>query len=451
MPQLAAEKIDSPLIEFYRQVRAKTEAICEPLEVEDYVVQPASFVSPPKWHLAHTTWFFVNFILHPNKVDFPWPNEHYPVLFNSYYKSQGGHWTQGRRGDLSRPSVREILNFRKAADDALIEFVMQFNDDVPENIQRLMRLGLEHEQQHQELLLMDIKYILWCNPSTPSYSVEANQNSGSRNTTAINCGSASKSNRGSEGLVGTQFWQCEGGLAEFGVDLSEGDFCFDNETPKHKAYQKPFAVSHRPVSNAEFLHFIEDKAYQTPSLWLSEGWDYISQYTIDSPHYWKKIDNTWHEFDLGGMRLLNPNASVAHISFHEAYAFARWAGKRLPNEYEWEKFAVHALKENDNDLGALFLENELNYSPYEANKQHFINVHGGLWEWTSSPYSGYPGYRAADDAFGEYNGKFMINQMVLRGGCIATPRNHYRLTYRNFYQPTQRWQFAGVRLAEDKT
>ena len=426
------------LISRYQTIRQKTLDICQSLEIEDMVVQPAAFVSPPKWHLAHTTWFFVNFLLHRFGVDYSWPEDNYPQLFNSYYKSQGKHWEQGKRGDLSRPTVKQIIRFRQDVDDAMVHWLSTYNGDIPIEVQRLVRLGLEHEQQHQELLLMDIKYILWSNPGKPAYFA-------SKKGEHLSLPNDIRQNT-------SPTWSSEGGLKEFGINADDHDFCFDNETPKHKAYLQPYSMCHYTVSNAAFSQFIADGAYQESSLWLSEGWDFINQNHITSPLYWSSIQGEWFEYTLNGMSELCQDSPVAHVSFHEAYAYARWAKKRLPTEFEWENYANHASSppKTLGDLpGGMFLENNLAYSNYPDGPERFVNVNGGLWEWTSSTYSPYPGYESTRDAFGEYNGKFMINQMVLKGGCFATPQSHYRSSYRNFYQATQRWPFTGIRLAEN--
>ena len=438
------------LINRYLAVRQKTLDLCIPLELEDMVVQPASFVSPPKWHLAHTTWFFVTFVFHRFGVDYTWPDKYFSQLFNSYYKSQGHHWVQGERGDLSRPTVKQIQAFRQEIDEIMISWLDRFNGDIPFEIQTVVRLGLEHEQQHQELLMMDIKYILWCNPSKPAYFSSSNR----RGSALSNPGQ--KAN-------GNENWSTDGGLQQFGVDLASAGFCFDNETPQHNAYLQPYAIAHRTVSNAEFSEFISDGAYQQPSLWLSEGWDYIKENNINAPLYWcseegvRKGKGTgkdkWQEYTLNGMGEIRADVPVSHISFHEAYAYARWANKRLPTEFEWEHFAMHnPSRENTStrETSELFLENNLAQAYYPEDAKGFVNVNGGLWEWTSSTYAPYPGYRSEKGAFGEYNGKFMINQVVLRGGCFATPRAHYRVSYRNFYQAHQRWAFTGLRLVEEK-
>jgi len=433
------------LINKYITVRQKTLDLCVPLEIEDMVVQPASFVSPPKWHLAHTTWFFVTFVFHRFGVDYAWPDKYFPQLFNSYYKSQGQHWVQGDRGNLSRPTVKQIQTLRQEVDEVMISWLERFNGDIPSEIQTVVRLGLEHEQQHQELLMMDIKYILWCNPSKPAYLP----------STSIHRGSV-LSNPGQKAYE-NENWSSDGGLQQFGVGLPSADFCFDNETPQHNAYLQPYSIAHRTVSNAEFSEFIADGGYQEPSFWLSEGWDYIQKDNINAPLYWRSEEgdgkDRWQEYTLNGMEEVRGDVPVSHISFHEAYAYARWANKRLPTEFEWEHFAKHnpsCKSASIRETTELFLENNLAQAYYPEHAEGFVNVNGGLWEWTSSTYAPYPGYRSEKGAFGEYNGKFMINQVVLRGGCFATPRAHYRMSYRNFYQAHQRWAFTGLRLVEEK-
>jgi len=392
-------------IKHYQQVRQTSVDLCAPLEIEDMTVQPVSFVSPIKWHLAHTTWFFVNFIFHRFNVNYVWPDSHYPKLFNSYYKSQSEHWVQAQRGSLSRPTVREVLAFREEVDNAMMEWLESYNGDLPEELTTLLELGLQHEQQHQELLLMDIKYILWQNPGQPAYFSDRNH----YKLTSITKQTHFEQNSSK------QTWQHPGGLFEFGTDSNSSDFCFDNETPKHQAFLAPYSISTQLVSNREFCEFISDGGYQNPLFWLSEGWDFIKQQHINSPLYWHGDSQDCHIYTLSGLNELNPTAPVSHISFHEAYAYARWANKRLPSEYEWEHFAQHQPQIKP----TTFLEHTLSGSNTLAQNQPNATVHGGLWEWTSSSYSAYPGYDASRDAFGEYNGKFMINQIVLRGHLMA--------------------------------
>jgi ergothioneine biosynthesis protein EgtB len=399
---------------------------CEALATEDYGLQAEAFTSPPKWHLAHTSWFFVNFVLLPNGIKFAWPNEHYPLLFNSYYKSQSEHWLQGHRGNLSRPTVKEIMQFRHQLDATMNDWLLSFNGDIPTEIATPIRLGLEHEQQHQELLLMDIKYILWSNPEKPAYFDSPGPSTDLPNNTNDE----------------PAWWASQGGLSEFGTTVEAQDFCFDNETPKHTVFLHPFRIATSLVSNADYRAFIDEGGYQNPLFWLSEGWDWINQTGVSAPLYWSCHDGDWYEYHLHGLAPLAANQPVKHISLHEAYAYARWKGLRLPSEFEWEHFATRIPVKLDAEFSELTLSNT-------GVQQPWSNVHGGLWEWTSSPYLPYPGYHASFDAFGEYNGKFMINQSVLRGGCLATPASHYRVSYRNFYQANQQWMFSGIRLAED--
>jgi len=318
------------LINKYLTVRQKTLDLCSPLEIEDMVVQPASFVSPPKWHLAHTTWFFVAFVFNRFGVSYTWPDKTFPHLFNSYYKSKGQHWVQGRRGDLSRPTVKQIQSFRMEVDGILVAWLAQFNGGIPTEIQKIVRLGLEHEQQHQELLMMDIKYILWCNPSKPRYFASSPPADSDLSGVGADFEKSSTGNNstGNNSSEESTVWICEGGLQRVGADIQREDFCFDNETPQHKVFLQPYAISHRTVSNTEFADFIEDSGYQNSSLWLSEGWDYINGNNISAPLYWNTEAGgrgDWKEYTLHGEESIQWNVPVRHISFHEAYAYARGA------------------------------------------------------------------------------------------------------------------------------
>ena len=345
------------LLKHYQAVRNQTEQICAPLELEDWVVQPAVFVSPPKWHLAHTSWFFVNFGFHAFGVDFDWPDRHYPLLFNSYYKSQSEHWLQGHRGDLSRPTVKEIMHFREDIDECMQQWLSSFNGDIPSEIATVIRLGLEHEQQHQELLLMDIKYILWCNPGKPAYF-------GQRTPVVPALTEASHCE---------PWWQSDGGLLEFGAARGQIDFCFDNETPRHKSYLSPYRIATSLVSNAEYQEFIEDGGYNNALLWLSEGWDFVQQGQVQAPLYWSRQDDQWYEYDLYGLHPVSSAQPVKHISFHEAYAYARWKQQRLPSECEWEYYASQTPRQD----GELFMETTLTSESVAIPRDR---VHGGLWE-----------------------------------------------------------------------
>jgi ergothioneine biosynthesis protein EgtB len=379
------------MIENYLKVRKETEKIVEPLEIEDFVVQPIKDVSPPKWHLGHTTWFFETFILKEFKENYEFYNLKFQEIFNSYYKSVGPHWAQVNRGNLSRPTVQEIFNFRHQIDETLIEFLKVTDNP---KIQKVLTVGLEHEKQHQELLLMDIKYILGANSMEIAYS--------------------KKSLLAELPQSEMEFLFFEGGLS--GVGAGSEDFSFDNEKPKHQVHIAPFKMANRPVTNGEYLNFINDNGYQNPAFWLSDGWDQKVKNLWSAPLYWKKIDDEWFEFTLTGTEKLNLNKPVTHISFYEADAFSLWAGKRLPTEFEWECSTIS---------------------------------NSSLWEWTSSAYLPYPGYRREKGPFGEYNGKFMCGQKVLKGGSFASPKNHVRKSYRNFYHPDKRWQFSGLRLADN--
>lgn len=378
---------------YLASVRGETVRICAPLETEDYVVQPAAEVSPPKWHLAHTSWFFEEFILAPHVRGYRVFDPAYRFLFNSYYKTVGPHCLQAARGTLSRPTVDEVLAYRSHVDRHLADLVG--TGDTGAEIRRLITAGLHHEQQHQELLYMDIKYILGANPSMPSYA---------RETPRIAAGEP--------GWVGI-----EAGIHEVGA--AEDGFAYDNERPRHRVWIDACSISRQLVANAEYLEFIRDGGYADPALWLSKGWDWVQAGQVRAPLYWFERDGQWHEFTLAGARPLAADAPVAHISYFEADAYARWRGFRLPGEQELEVFLVRE------------------------------DPPPSLWCWTRSPYAPYPGYRPCAPPLSEYNGKFMCNQYVLRGGCFATPRGHGRATYRNFFEPHQRWMFSGIRLARD--
>ena len=431
---------DADLAGRYARVRAQSEALCLPLAVEDYGVQPMDDASPPKWHLAHTTWFFETFLLKEFDVDYRPVDERYHELFNSYYNGVGEPWPRPRRGLLSRPTVREVLDYRAHVDGA-IQALLAREDDA---IRRRVELGLNHEQQHQELILTDLKYNLGLNPLKPPYRED------------LNCATTV-----SRALA---FDEYPGGVFEVGAQES---FCFDNELPRHKILLQPFSLADRPVTNGEFLAFIEDGGYATAPLWLSEGWSAVAARGWRCPLYWRCRDGQWLEYRLGGERVIAPDDPVVHVSAFEADAFARWAGCRLPTEFEWETAAAQLDAAAGNFADDEWLHPRGAGSPLgdvsvgaapsqsaaaaqleaqmEAQKQLF----GDVWEWTSSAYGPYPGYRTLAGALGEYNGKFMSSQLVLRGGSCATPRGHVRASYRNFFYPPDRWQFSGIRLARD--
>lgn len=381
------------LSEQYLQIRKHSEQICEPLQTEDYVVQPIIDVSPPKWHLGHTTWFFETFLLQPFLENYQVYNTEFNYVFNSYYEGVGARVIRTDRGNLSRPSVNEVYQYRSYVDQAMLRLL-----DTPPTaqIEELLFLGFNHEQQHQELLLTDIKYILGNNPLFPAYKAGAEP--------------SKKQVNSSKGMI-----SFKEGIYEIGHVGS--DFCFDNELGRHKVYLHDFSISDSLVTNGDYLRFINDGGYRNFEHWHAEGWDWVKTNGVTSPMYWHFIEGSWYTYTLGGLTTLDLNACLSHVSYYEAYAFASWCGLRLPTEFEWEVSAK-----------------SFNW--------------GERWEWTESAYLPYPGFSKAPGAIGEYNGKFMVNQKVLRGASEATPEGHSRITYRNFFHPHLRWQFTGVRLAK---
>ncbi|QNN44681.1 ergothioneine biosynthesis protein EgtB [Pedobacter roseus] len=380
------------LVEEYLQIRKYSEQICEPLQTEDYVVQPVVDVSPPKWHLGHTTWFFETFILKPFSVNYQVHNDDYNFVFNSYYETVGNRVIRTDRGNLSRPSVNEIYQYRAYVDEAMTKFLAA---PLKDEVKELLILGFNHEQQHQELLLTDIKYILGNNPLFPVYS------KGKKEVLA---------NETAAGFI-----NIPEGIYEIGY--KGDDFSFDNELNRHKVYLHDFSISKTLVSNAQFLEFIKAGGYENFNYWHAEGWDWVKNNHITSPMYWHLIDEEWFNYTFAGLLPIDPDAPVSHLSYYEAYAYASWKGMRLPTEFEWEVAAK-----------------SFNW--------------GERWEWTESAYLPYPGFSKAPGAIGEYNGKFMVSQKVLRGASIATPENHSRITYRNFFHPHLRWQYTGIRLVK---
>ena len=409
---------ESSLKEKFIHVRKQTEELCKPLEKEDMVVQPLPDVSPPKWHLAHTTWFFEKFILNTFQPDYKDFHSSYNYLFNSYYLSAGERLERPNRGFMTRPTVDQIFEYREHVDQAMYRLLENNND--PEFIS-LLELGLNHEQQHQELLLYDIKYILGQNPLFPQYL-------------PLKDATAPVDHQNSPLKV-------DEGIYEIGFS-GEG-FRYDNEEKRHKVYLDSFGLMDRLVTNEEYAAFIEDGGYDDFRLWFMDAHEWVLQNRISAPLYWHRIDNIWHRYSLrGGLKPVDPKAPVSHISMYEADAFAKWSGKRLPTEFEWETAAAqYSRPKSGNFMDSGIYE----ASPaVEGNNQ----LLGDLWEWTNSAYLPYPEYKIPDGAIGEYNGKFMINQMVLRGGSCATPAEHIRITYRNFFYPNSRWIYSGIRLAE---
>jgi ergothioneine biosynthesis protein EgtB len=418
------------LAEQYREVRDATVALCSPLATEDYVVQSMPDASPAKWHLAHTSWFFEEFVLQRAATPYEFHDPDFRFLFNSYYNAVGPMHTRSSRGMLSRPTVQQVLDYRARVDERMSE-LLHDTGELPADLVPIITLGLHHEQQHQELIVTDIKHLFSCNPLLPAY--------------------IHKDPLPSRAAPALAFRNFDGGLVSVGHAGPE--FCFDNEQPRHRVYLAPFALATRPVTNAEYLEFIRDNGYANPALWLSDGWAIVQRETWARPIYWS--ESLEEEFTLRGLIPLDPHAPVTHLSCYEADAFARWAGARMPTEFEWEHAASAAAVPTSGN----FVESG-NWHPVTAahptlawqghtDPAPLLQMFGDVWEWTQSAYSPYPGYRTAAGALGEYNGKFMVNQLVLRGGSCATPRSHIRTTYRNFFNPAARWQFSGVRLARD--
>ena len=406
----------------YSAVRALSEGLAEPLAPEDQVVQSMPDASPTKWHLAHVTWFFETFLLQPNLSGYEPFDPDYRYLFNSYYETVGERYPRTERGMLTRPLVSEVRDYRHHVDDAMARLIAEAGGKTWEEIAPLLELGLHHEQQHQELLLTDIKHLFSCNALFPAYG---------------------RGRPGEANAAPPLSWHgYDGGVMEIGHDGT--GFAFDCEGPRHKAYLEPYRLASRPATNGELLDFVEDGGYQEFSHWLSQGWATVQAEGWRHPMYWRERDGEWFEFTLGGLQPLDREAPACHLSYIEADAYAHWAGKRLPTETEWE-IAGRALPAEGNLLPAGHLHPVAAKSSPEAP----VQMYGDVWEWTSSTYGPYPGFRPSAGAISEYNGKFMCGQYVLRGGSCATPAGHVRATYRNFFYPSDRWQFTGVRLADD--
>ena len=380
------------LIDFFLETREHTEVICKPLEIEDYVVQPIIDVSPPKWHLGHTTWFFEEFILKNYDTTYQVFDEDFSFVFNSYYETVGKRVVRADRGNLSRPSVKKVYEYRSYVTQAMNKLLESNND---QTLLEVLEIGIHHEKQHQELLLTDIKYILGNNPLLPKYTDSFEEFTIEKYP---------------------QNWiSMSEGIYEIGHDST--DFCFDNELGRHKVYLHDYQISNKLVTNAEYIEFIKSDGYKRFDLWHAAGWDWVQQNKVNAPLYWHEIDGIWHYYSLKGLTEVDLQAPVTHISYFEAFAFAQFKGCRLPTEFEWEA------------------------------AQNLFNW-GQRWEWTESAYLPYPNYKKVDGALGEYNGKFMVNQKVLRGSSIATPSKHARHTYRNFFPTDLKWQFTGIRLAK---
>lgn len=398
----------------YLEARRVMPRLCEPLATEDTVVQSMPDVSPSKWHLAHVTWFFEQFILREYDDTYRALDERYHYLFNSYYFSAGTMHARPRRGLLSRPTLEEILAYRDHVDESMALLLDRRGDDA--EIGFRVELGINHEQQHQELFLTDIKHVLSCNPMQPAYD-SGLPVPGDVTPDDLTYAPGPSGNR----MIGAE----------------DGGFHFDNETPRHEVLLREHQIGNRLVTNSEYRQFIDDGGYSDSNLWLSDGWATISEHGWNRPLYWS--DDLEQEFTLGGLREINPNAPVTHVSYYEADAYARWSGARLPTEFEWEVAALNADR-NGNLMESHYLQ------PVPGSRDQFI---GDVWEWTSSPYAPYPGFVPLEGSLGEYNGKFMCNQMTVRGGSCVTATDHIRPSYRSFFYPDARWQFLGIRLARD--
>ena len=413
------------LLDQYQAVRAFSDKICGPLVPEDYVIQSMPDVSPAKWHLAHTSWFFETFLLKPHQVGYQSLHPQYDFLFNSYYNSIGERHCRPKRGLLSRPTVEETYAYRAHVDSHMARLLSEADSDQLQTLELLVTLGLHHEQQHQELMITDIKHVFFENPLCPVYRPRRDP-----------------PNSPIPALEWISFGE---GLREIG--WGEDSFAFDNETPRHKEYVPAFALGSRLVTNREYLAFIEDGGYQRPEFWLSEGWNVVQTRGWDSPLCWWNRKGERLEFTLAGMEVLNLDAPVCHVSLFEADAYAHWAGARLATEAEWETASENVpLCGSFADSGRF---HPAPLDPTDAEPGTLQQMYGEVWQWTRSQYTPYPGYVTPPGALGEYNGKFMCNQFVLRGGSCATSHSHMRPTYRNFFPPDARWQFTGIRLAKD--
>jgi ergothioneine biosynthesis protein EgtB len=422
---LSQHNANKYLVDFYQNVRNFSEQICQPLAIEDYLIQSMSDVSPPKWHLAHTTWFFETFLLVPYLKGYEIFHPQFGYLFNSYYEAVGDRHPRPQRGLLSRPTVEEVYQYRHYVDRAIEELLKETS----KNIESLIILGLHHEQQHQELLLTDIKYNFAINPLRPAYRRDSSWN--------VSTSPENSLSKIFQGERAEKWFDRAGGLYEIGYEGQE--FAFDNESPKHKIYLQDYSIASQLVTNGEYLEFIEAGGYSKAEYWLSEGWTTIQTEKWQAPLYWEKIDDRWWMMTLSGMRPVAENEPVCHVSLYEANAYASFREKRLPTEAEWEIVARELAIEGN------FVEAE-KFHPTEA-LDNSPQIFGDVWEWTQSAYLPYPGFQIDAGAVGEYNGKFMCNQMVLRGGSCVTSQSHIRSTYRNFFPPSARWQFTGIRLA----
>ncbi|MDH5403960.1 MAG: ergothioneine biosynthesis protein EgtB [Candidatus Heimdallarchaeota archaeon] len=416
------------MISFYERIRRKSEDLASPLEIEDYMLQAFTDASPTKWHIGHTSWFFETFILKKYDSTYKILDPLYNFLYNSYYEDVGIPFPRPSRSAISRPTVEKTYEFRSYIDEYMVRLIDTTNTNTYNSIKDLILLGGNHEQQHQELFLTDIKYNLSVNPAFPVYRK----------------GDRPPTNKVDE-VKSLEFVKFDGGVIEIGHNKDE--FAFDNEMPLHKEYLNPFKLANRLVTNGEYLEFMKSGCYENHRYWLSDGWRRVQEESWNSPLYWHKIEDQWYTFTLDGLVELDLNAPVTHVSFFEAEAFAKWRGKRLPTEVEWEH-AVNTL--NISPIKGNFMDSGY-YHPQsvsDENNESIAQLFGDVWEWTASSYLPYPGFSVLAEGISEYNGKFMSSQMVLKGGSCATPMDHIRASYRNFFQPEKRWQFSGIRLAE---
>lgn len=420
---------------YFNRVRHDTELLCEPLEIEDYGIQTMPEVSPPKWHLAHTSWFFETMLLKPFMKSYKEYNPQFSVLFNSYYDTIGTYHPRDQRGLLSRPTVKEVFQYRHFIDKAMDELLKQTSHPQYKEILSRTVLGLNHEQQHQELLLTDIKHIFASNPLKPTYQRTIYKKTPQSNSNHI------------QKATPINWIEVKGGIKSIGCG-QDSDFSYDNESPQHKVFLEDFSLASQPVNNRDYIEFINAGGYQQVDLWLSDAWQTIKQQHWLAPLYWELTDGKWQYMTLSGLQEIDLDAAVCHVSFYEAAAYARWKslefkGVRLPTEAEWELAATPL------NISGNFRESGLLQPQALSDNTSLQHMFGDVWEWTQSAYSSYPGYHAEDGPLGEYNGKFMSSQMVLRGGSCITPIDHIRATYRNFFYPHERWQFSGFRLARD--
>ncbi|MFW5816582.1 MAG: ergothioneine biosynthesis protein EgtB [Wenzhouxiangella sp.] len=405
--------------QFY-QVRQTSDRMVAGLSPEDQNLQSMPDTSPLKWHRAHTTWFFETFLLKPHDPGYKPVNEHYAYLFNSYYNGIGRQFPRPQRGLMSRPDSDEVSSYRQQVDDAVIRLLESAPSSKLPELAATVVLGLNHEQQHQELMVTDFKHALSYNPLAPAWTRRPDP----------------------QGPAAEQGWaDFSGGVVTVGHEGKS--FAFDNETPRHEVMLRDFQLARRPVTCGEFAEFMADGGYKRPDLWLADGWAWVQNNGIEAPLYWQQNDDQWMLHTLGCWREMDPEEPICHISFYEAFAYAQWAGARLPTEFEWE------IAARDEPVKGHFADSERYHPASSADSGRLVQLFGDVWEWTASSYASYPGFRPAAGAVGEYNGKFMANQMVLRGGSCATAPGHVRATYRNFFYPADRWQFSGLRLARD--